>query len=330
MLVNSPRDNFAIRTGKLLPFCRQIQLELQKSSIQLCFTESEDKAAHDTLFISQVTQQIRQNLAEIKKVLKKKDIPASRLPLPSYRAFLWLSFLEDEAHLRQHLVALREFNLLADEVLSTVCSLNSLPHPSIEINIYCLPYIYQTKVHKNRVQLSIHEALIAAPAKIKKDLLLAAFKSSQPARKSLKKFCSSQAYYQTEELIRGGQRAQGSSPQGICIDLNQVFEKVNCDYFQSKLEKPLLSWSRRKSRRRLGTYSAQLDQVTINRTLDRDDIPSYVIEFILYHELLHKKVGVQRANSGKHNHTNTFKELEKRFKYYEEATCSIKKLLSES
>ncbi len=132
--------------------------------------------------------------------------------------------------------------------------------------------------------------------------------------------------YQMENLIRGSQQAQGSSPRGRQVDLGQVFDKVNREYFRGQLERPQLSWSVKRSYRRLGTYSAQLDQVTVSRTLDNREIPVYVIEYIMYHELLHKKLGVQRANSGKRNHTKAFKELEKQFNYYEEANQYLKTL----
>jgi hypothetical protein len=46
----------------------------------------------------------------------------------------------------------------------------------------------------------------------------------------------------------------------------------------------------------------------------------------MYHELLHKKMGVKRANSGKHNHTKIFKELERQFKFYAQANDFINQL----
>ena len=312
-----------VRVSNLLPFCRQVQEELHKLSEQ---PSIDDISGMDEHSIQLLLEIVRRKVKRLKNALKKKGIPASRLPLPSYRAYLWLNFLQEEAHMRQHLSALREYRSIAQEVLENPAGIIRLMNPVLEINIFYLPYIYQSKKEGGRNQLSIHEALINAPRKVKIDLALAALKNSKPALRNLKKYCSSRDYYQMENLMRGSQQAQGSSPRGRQVDLAEVFEKVNRDYFRGQLEKPQLSWSVKRSYRRLGTYSAQFDQVTVSRTLDNMEIPAYVIEYIMYHELLHKKVGVQRANSGKRNHTKAFKDLEKQFKYYEEANQYLKTL----
>ena len=312
-----------VRVSNLLPFCRQVQEELHKLSMQ---PSIENTNGFDEYSIRPILEKIRRKVKRLKNALKKKGIPPARLPLPSYRAYLWLNFLGEEAQLRQHLVAMREYQSIAQEVLQNPAGIGRLLNPVLEINIFCLPYIYQTKKQGGKTQLSIHEALINAPRKVKIDLALAALKGSKPALRDIRKYCSSREYYQMENLIRGNQQAQGSSPRGKQVDLGQVFEKVNREYFRGQLEQPQLSWSVKRSYRRLGTYSAQLDQVTVSRTLDNMVIPSYVIEYIMFHELLHKKVGVQRANSGKRNHTKAFKELEKQFEYYEEANQYLKTL----
>ena len=300
-----------------------MQEELHKLSEH---TSIENASGMEEHSFQMLLEKIRRKVKRLKNALKKKGISPSRLPLPSYRAYLWLNFLGEEAQLRQHLSALRDYQSIAQEVLQNQAVIGRLMNPFLEVNIFCLPYIYQTKRQGGKTQLSIHEALINAPRKVKIDLALAALKGSKPALRDIRKYCSSREYYQMENLIRGSQQAQGSSPRGRQVDLGQVFDKVNQDYFRGQLERPQLSWSVKRSYRRLGTYSAQLDQVTVSRTLDNMEIPSYVIEYIMYHELLHKKVGVQRANSGKRNHTKAFKDLEKQFKYYEEANQYLKTL----
>jgi hypothetical protein len=276
--------------------------------------------------ISAILQKINRKLGRLKRTLKKKGFSPSRLPLPSYRAYLWLSFLADENHLKMHLAAQMEFSRLAEEVMGTNTMLNRLRGHELALKIFCMPYIYQTKIHLRQIEISIHEAMIAAPREIKKDLLLAALAGNKAALRNLRKYCSSIAYNQTENLIRGSHKGQEGSPTGQFIDLVKVFERVNQEYFQGSLDQPKLAWSQKRSYRRLGTYSAQLDLVTISRTLDHTDYPTYAIDFIMYHELLHKKMGVQRANSGKRNHTKLFKELEKQYKSFELANEFIKTL----
>lgn len=321
--MTTSRSSTTVRVSKLLPFCREVQAELQHLTSQI---GAERARGREEPPLQNLLEKIRRKVKRLKNVLKKKSVTPSRLPLPSFRAFLWLNFLQEEAQLRQHLSAMGEYRQIAQEVLNSQVGIGRLMNPVLEINIFCLPYIYQTKKQTGSIQLSIHEAMINAPRKVKIDLALAALKGSKPALRNVRKYCSSREYYRMENLIRGSQKAQGSSPRGSQVDLRQVFEKVNQDYFHGQMEQPQLSWSVKRTYRRLGTYSAQLDQVTVSRTLDNREIPAFVIEYIMYHELLHKKLGVQRANSGKRNHTKAFKELEKQFKYYEEANQYLKTL----
>lgn len=321
--MTTTRQSATVRVSNLLPFCRQVQEELQEWSSR---EPIENTSRMEHAAMQAMLEAIRGKVKRLKNALKKKGIPPSRLPLPSYRATLWLNFLQEETNLQQHLTALKEYRSVAQEVLQNQAGSSRLMNPKLEINIFCLPYIYQTKKQAGSIQLFIHEALINAPREIKKDLALAALKGSRPALRNIRRYCSSREYYQMENRIRGSQQAQGSPPRGKEVDLEKVFEKVNRDYFQGQLEKPQLSWSVKRSYRRLGTYSAQLDQVTVSRALDNREIPAYVLEYIMYHELLHKKLGVQRANSGKRNHTKAFKALEMRFKNYEEANQYLKSL----
>jgi hypothetical protein len=193
----------------------------------------------------------------------------------------------------------------------------------MNLTIFYIPYIYRAQIKGRMIDLTIHEAMITAPTEIKRDLLLAALDANKTSLKRIKKYCSSVPYHRMETIIRGVTSAPGSSPIGKNVDLNLVFERVNQEYFHGNLEKPLLTWSQKKSYRRLGTYAAQTDTVTISRTFDHARCPDYAIDFIMYHELLHKKLGVKKANSGKHNHTKTFKEFEKQFRFYAKANDFI-------
>lgn len=249
-----------------------------------------------------------------------------RLPLPSYRATIWISFLAEKDHLIEHLQALVQFYRLANEMKMMNPKLNRYRGYQINLNIFYIPYIYRTQIKSHQIDLIIHEPMITAHTEIKKDLLLAALDGDKTSLKKVKRYCASVPYHRMENLICGGTKAPGPSPAGKNVNLNLVFERVNREYFHGKLEKPQLTWSQKKSYRRLGTYAAQTDTVTISRTFDNCNYSDYAIDFIMYHELLHKKMGVKRVNSGKHNHTKTFKELEKQFRFYAQANDFINQL----
>jgi len=65
-----------------------------------------------------------------------------------------------------------------------------------------------------------------------------------------------------------------------------------------------------------------LDQIVMNNRLDRADVPSYAVELILYHEMLHVKHPLRAAACGLQAHSAEFRSEEKRFKHYDRARNS--------
>src|SRR5262249_45686028 len=80
-----------------------------------------------------------------------------------------------------------------------------------------------------------------------------------------------------------------TSPRGKVYDLEQAFDDLNARYFDASLARPLLSWSPGRPRRILGHHDHVHGTIIISRTLDSADIPRFVFEYVLYHEMLHVK-----------------------------------------
>jgi hypothetical protein len=116
------------------------------------------------------------------------------------------------------------------------------------------------------------------------------------------------------------QKAQGGctvhAPRGIHYDLDRLFDKVNRAYFRPRLPKPLLRWSRNGALTKLGEYHALQHSIVINRRFDDEDTPPYVVEYLLYHEMLHVKHGAEVHRGRRVVHTRGFSEEEKRFKEF--------------
>lgn len=103
------------------------------------------------------------------------------------------------------------------------------------------------------------------------------------------------------------------------FDLDEIFKCVNETYFGGKIAKPRLAWSARASKATMGKYNYSTDTLTLNRLLNRAETPRYVLEFLMYHELLHKALGYQVVNQRRRVHTPQFRKLEKSFRNYKEA-----------
>ena len=108
-------------------------------------------------------------------------------------------------------------------------------------------------------------------------------------------------------------------PRGAAHDLEPMFAALNLEYFEGNLRRPRLGWSTRPWRSQYGCFDPSLDQIVMNNRLDRADVPSYAVELILYHEMLHVKLPLRAAACGLQAHSAEFRFEEKRFKHYDRA-----------
>ena len=124
--------------------------------------------------------------------------------------------------------------------------------------------------------------------------------------------------------IRG--RKQVSSARGRFHDLEELFETLNRRFFDGLLARPALGWSRTRSRTMLGHFDPAHNAIIISRIFDRPEAPPFLIEYILYHEMLHLRYPVEHRSHRRCVHTTEFKEAEKAFPRLEEARLLLKKL----
>lgn len=119
-------------------------------------------------------------------------------------------------------------------------------------------------------------------------------------------------------------------PKGRSRDLKEVFDYVNSCCFSGRIEPPTLAWSRESPRQRLGFYFDSLNLLAANQVLDSDRVPRYVLEFVVYHELLHHIDARSARRIRRVHHTKEFKEQERAFSHYEDAERWLRRIVSES
>lgn len=121
-----------------------------------------------------------------------------------------------------------------------------------------------------------------------------------------------------------------TSAAGAAYDLETIFSKLNKTYFENRLEKPILSWSKTKTRRIFGHQDAIHNTVIISKTLDDARIPQFVVEFVLYHELLHIVHPTKVVNGKRRIHSSAFRRDERKFPHYHEAEKWLEKLAKQT
>ncbi len=115
-------------------------------------------------------------------------------------------------------------------------------------------------------------------------------------------------------------------PRGHFYDLDEVFEELNTRFFHGLMARPRMSWSQTKTRRILGHYDPAHNAIIISRIFDHPGVPRYVLEYIVYHEMLHLKHPVRLRGSRRCVHSREFQAEEKLFPRVDQANAFLKRL----
>lgn len=108
---------------------------------------------------------------------------------------------------------------------------------------------------------------------------------------------------------------------GSTYNLQTIYDRLNTEYFNNSLSLSI-TWfglynQRSKSRVTFGLFYDPLKLIKVHRLLDTPAVPAYVVEYVVYHEMLHYVCPAYHDEKGLHRiHNKEFKEREKEFKYY--------------
>ena len=92
--------------------------------------------------------------------------------------------------------------------------------------------------------------------------------------------------------------------------LLESFNRVNDKYFHGTVEMPNLVWGT-NSTTKLGSYDYGSDTISIS-TIFKDS-PIRLLDFVMHHEMLHKKHKFYSKNGKSYHHTREFLKEEKKF-----------------
>jgi predicted metal-dependent hydrolase len=76
----------------------------------------------------------------------------------------------------------------------------------------------------------------------------------------------------------------------------------------------------------LGHFDPSHNTIVISRVFDHAEVPRYVVEYIVYHEMLHLKHPVKLRGSRRCVHGAEFQAEEKQFPHLEDAKRFLKRL----
>jgi len=92
--------------------------------------------------------------------------------------------------------------------------------------------------------------------------------------------------------------------------LEESFNRINREYFHDLLSMPNLEFAG-NNLRTLGTYDHGTDTIRISEILKKEPL---LLDYVIYHEMLHKKFKYKETGKKRIHHSGKFREEEKKFK----------------
>ncbi|MEH1853429.1 MAG: M48 family peptidase [Nostoc sp.] len=300
-------------------------IKVQQNNILQRIFHLASNSNYDSTQIRHLNQTLINTATTIETICSNQQATPANLTPSSRKIYSWIKFLTDEQYLQLHLKATVCMLESAKELLN-IHRQNSL---QLMIEITNLAGLYQGKRSASAANIMINEGFINAPKAVLQALVESALVGkSQDNTQLIRSFASTGEY--TNILLELDLIAEvvAENPQGKFYNLNELFDKVNREYFAASLAKPRLAWSRINTYRKFGHYESARDRVVMSLTLDDPKVPGFVVEFVLYHELLHKYHGIKWVQGKRMVHTKEFRVSESQFKSYKEASRWLEKLVS--
>jgi hypothetical protein len=186
-------------------------------------------------------------------------------------------------------------------------------------------------LRKERLEVCISDVLQDAPRLVLEalaEILLCKVyrrRASREARECYLAYVLSPSVRQFIDQARRRRGAKRLLPaRGRCHDLEEIFQRLNQKFFNGELPVTRLGWSLKNSRTILGHYDAGHGMIVINRALDSSRAPDHLVEYLVFHEMLHMRFPVERNGHRRVVHSREFREAEKEFPHYEQARKSLR------
>ncbi len=128
-------------------------------------------------------------------------------------------------------------------------------------------------------------------------------------------------------------KKEGSKPKnkptaGVYQDLIKTVQQVQSIWFPQMEDLPSVVWLKHFSTRKLAHYAKNRDEIAFSLIFDSPDAPPDIMNYLAYHELLHRQVGSKVVNGRRYHHTGEFKNQEQLFPNWRDIEDRIGKYIS--
>ncbi|MBS3119345.1 M48 family metallopeptidase [Candidatus Woesearchaeota archaeon] len=106
-------------------------------------------------------------------------------------------------------------------------------------------------------------------------------------------------------------------------ELLASFSRVNDEFFHGTIEQPNLRWGS-ESVRKLASYDYQSDTITVSSVFL--DEPEKLLDYVMFHELLHKALKFRDSGTKTIHHSSKFRQLESSYPGHEALEKALERL----
>jgi len=212
--------------------------------------------------------------------------------------------------------------------------------PHFQVSFYPYASLSHTiRLREERAEARLSDLLRGAPLDVLEAaaalLLSKMYRLRQPASvaETYRRFAESAAVHRhLGRLRRRRGRRTHTGPRGQSHDLQEMFTRLNTEYFSGRLPATDIGWSAHTWKRQLGVFDPGLRHIVINRRLDRREVPPHAVAYVVYHEMLHLEraaprrprtagsiPGSERSRCHLGLHTPEFRRAERRYREYQQA-----------
>src|SRR5690349_12034139 len=211
------------------------------------------------------------------------------------------------------------------------------PHsalPEMKVEFYAFASVNNTiRLREGRLLVRISDLLEGAPEPVLRAIahILLAKMYRKPIDREhatrYRRYVSTHHMSEKAHLVRQMRgRKRITTARGHVYHLEDIFEDLNRKYFYGLMARPLMTWSTERARNRLGHYDPAHNAIVVSSVFDHPRVPRYVVEYIVYHEMLHLKHPVRLRGSRRCVHSAEFQTEEKLFERLADAKEFLKRL----
>ncbi len=290
-------------------------------------------------------------VADTERICREGGTRPEDLPIRSRRAYQWTRLLAQPGRIEVHIATLALALAFGRPLLAADRRLRERGVTELAASLYYSNTLVGGRIEGGAYVIRMHQGLMGAPEPVIEAAVRAAFGESWRLP-MVRDYAHSAAFREVVARLEGsidlGASPEGTGARGLDgaagavgddspirdleddttagslpraadlraagrhHNLNASFDRVNRAYFGGRMPRPKLTWNATFTRRKLGHYDFHTDTVMLSITLDDAKVLNYVVDYVMYHELLHKQLGVRAVNGRRRVHTPEFRRAERR------------------